>query len=541
MADVRVKIGSTDLSLALSVVEVGWDTVLLWEKEDDSLNYRLNPEREFILTCRNMPEAWDTDPVAAFQVLLDAETDCNIFQVEVDRFCGGVWENVWTGTFQSKEWKSDRTKKAIRVKPKEANPLDCIREVWKQIKNPYVLRGISVRPTYVGYEVTQELIVLDEPDGTCSPTPPTVDDFCYFDLVRTAMPDLNITLCAYLYHRYVQAGTCDGSTPVEPDTYNAWGLVADNCPTGSTWWYCPEDGRVPYTFGNGATFNSVLDFLIPSSCGLTLVSNFFGIRPDATEPSNDAYTAAVAYCQNLVVFQKSDIKRHDASDPSKAPSWDMTLEDLWHDIKAMFNLDWRIDGSTLRIEHVSYFEATAGNDYTGAHYKRELEQDKTDVPAVTRFKYRDDYATAYFKGSPITVYCGEGEEDVQLRLFSCDVAYITSVDGLENIGDDGFVLFAAVDVGGTLYNVDNNRGLSWTKLHENFHRHNMAGAGTINGANVVPLSVKPTRQQPAFTVKHCCDDTIDPVDLVTTALGDGQIQKAAWNLAKESLTLELKY
>ena len=541
MAETRVKIGSIDLGLSLEIIEVGWDCALTYEREDESANYRLNPDTEFLISCKNMPAAWDTDPVVAFQILLDAETDCNTFQVVIEQKCAGVWASVWEGTFQSKEWKSDRTKKTIRVKPKEPNALDCIRDVWKEVQNPFGLPAVEVRPTYLGYELTQDLVVLNDPDGTCA-APPGMANFCYLDLVRTAMPDLGITLCAYLYHRYIQAGSCTGATAVEPDGYNTWTLVTNNCPTSSTWWYCPTDGRVPHTFPNGRLFNDVLELLIPSACGLTVVSNFFGINPDATEPTNDAYTAAAAYCQNLVIFQKSDVKRHDASDPSKQPAWDMTLEDLWADIKAMFNLDWRIEGAILRIEHVSYFEATPGNNYTTAFYKRELEQDKSDVPAVVRFKYRDDYATTYFKGYPITTYCGEGEEDVQLRLFSTDVVYITSVDGLENIGDDGFVLFAAVEgPGAQLYNIDNNRGLSWTKLHENFHRHNMAGAGTINDVNVVPLSVKPTRRQPAFTVKHCCDDNFDPVDLVTTALGDGQVQKATWNLAKETLNIELKY
>ena len=520
---------------------VAWDAVLAWEREDDSANYKFNPKSEMTLYCRDLPAAWDPAPLDAFDILLDAEDDCNTFQVIVEQDCGGVWAEVWTGTFQSKEWKSDRTRKTIRVKPREANPFDCLKDAWKEKSNPYGFADVEVKPSYLGYELTQQVEVVNEPDGDC-PVPPTLADYCYYDLVRTAMPDLGITICAFLYHRYQEAGTCSGATPVEPDTYNTWTLLTDNCPTSSDWWFCPADGRIPYNFPNGRLFSVVLQHLVSDTgCGLTVVSDFFDINPDATAPSNDAYTAAAAYCHNLVVFQKSDVKRHDASDPSKQPAWEMTLEDFWADIKAMFNLDWKVDGSTLRIEHVSYFAASAGNDYTTEYYSRELEQDKTRVPAVTRFRYRDEYASDYFKGYPIEIYCGEGEQDIQLRLFSCDVAYITSADGLENIGDDGFVLFATQDIAGTLYNVDNNRGLSWTKLHENFHRHNMAGAGTINGVDTTPLSVKPTRKQPAFSVRHCCDDTFDPIDLITTALGQGEVQTAEWNIAKDILSIEAKY
>ena len=219
----------------------------------------------------------------------------------------------------------------------------------------------------------------------------------------------------------------------------------------------------------------------------------------------------------------------------------MTFEDFWQDIRDLFNLDWQIDGSNLRIEHVSYFSAGTGNDYTAARYETILEQDKADVPAVSRFKFRDDDCSAYFKGYPIEIYCGEGEKEYRLRMFSTDVAYVTKSDGLEDTGDDGFFLASTQDLSGTRYIINNNRPLSWTELHTNCYRHNMPGAGTINDADVTPLSIKPTRKQTAFAVKHCCDDAFDPGELQTTSLGDGQVQNAEWNISKEILQLELKY
>ena len=55
------------------------------------------------------------------------------------------------------------------------------------------------------------------------------------------------------------------------------------------------------------------------------------------------------------------------------------------------------------------------------------------------------------------------------------------------------------------------------------------------------LSIKKTRKQPAFSVRHCCDDTFDPANYVTTSLGQGDVESAKWNLAKNILTVELKY
>jgi hypothetical protein len=290
------------------------------------------------------------------------------------------------------------------------------------------------------------------------------------------------------------------------------------------------------TYNKGSTLGKMM-------VGITVKSDFFDLNADASAPSNAAYTAAAAYCQNLVVFQKSDIKRHDASDQARRPAFRMKLADLLNDLKTMFNLDWTITdaGATFRLEHVSYFAPGSGNDYTTAKYKKELEQDKADAKRLTRFSYRDEQCYAYFKGSPIEIYCGEDEKEVRLTLFSCDISFIVSDDGLESIGDDGFVLMTTTDIGGTLYNITNNRPLAWTELHENFHKWEMAGVGEINGAEVTPLSLKKTRKQPAFIVPHCCDDTFDPYELITTALGDGEVQTAGRNLAKNYLEIEPKY
>ncbi len=536
-----MKIGSTDLSLAQAVISIGWDSILRWERERDSANYVFNPKTEFLIYCSAIPGEWGADKSAVFDDLIDSEDDCNVFQVSIEQECDGEYSEVWSGEFSSKDWKSDRTKKTIRVKASEANPFDCLKENWKEQQNPFGLTVIDARSTYDTYEMFEDVFIQYDLENPCPPPVP-FDNFCYFDLVESAAPQIEAIVCGYLYHRFRHPGGCDGSTPTPPDDINPWTILDDNCPTDSEWWYCPEDARITHLYPNGRLFNDVLEYLVDQTgCGLTVVSNFFGINADATNPSNSVYTKSAAELQEIAVFQKSDIKRHDNSDPSKEPAWNMNLEDFWADIRDMFKLDWSIDGTTLRIEHVSYFQAGTGNDYTSAKYERVLEQDKSDVPAITRFKYRDDHASTYFKGQPITTYCGEGEKEIQLRLFSCDVNYLSKSDGLEDVGDDGFVLAVTEVISDDRYIINDNRPLSWTELHENYHKHDMAGAGTINGDDVTPLSIRPTRKQPAFRVKHCCGDTFNPGDLHATALGDGQAQSAEWSLAKETLLLEQKY
>lgn len=546
MANYRVKIGSVDLGLSTQVVPVGWDSVLEQKKDSDSRNYSYNPRAEWTMNCARLPLAWGADAMTIFQSLLDEEENCTVFEVSVEVECpagSDTWVERWTGEFSSKDWKSDRDKKTLSVKPKEINSFDCLKKAWKTEKNIFAaVAWQTLKPYYFIYHDTQNIIVV--PIGTPCPAPPAVTDHCWYETEATPVYDMADTLCVYYYHRFQLPGTCTGSTPVEPNTFDTWTLLENNCPTSSLWWRCPDGPRVPFEFIHGQRLDGILEYLfLETGCGLTIKSDFFNINADATAPSNVAYTAAETFYRNLLIFQKSDIKRHDASDPARQPAFTIRLADLLSDLKTMFNLDWSItdSGATFRLEHVSYFEAIPGNDYTAANYKNELEQDKADAPRLTRYFYRDEQCTDYFKGFPIEIYCGEEEKESRLSLFSCDVAFIVSDDALESIGDDGFVLVAAEVSGGTLYNTNNNRPLAWTELHDNFYRHNMAGAGEINGVPVAPLSLKPTRKQPAFMVSHCCDDDFNAYHLQTTALGDGQVQAAKWNIAKDYLELELKY
>lgn len=545
MANYRVKIGSVDAGLSVQVMPLGWDAILEWKREADSANYTFNPKGDFLLNCARLPAAWGPAAPDIFQALIDEEENCTSFEVAIEIECpknSGTWEEVWAGSFSSKDWKRNNDQKTISVKAKETNPLQCLRENWKTQKNIYnVGTWQTVRPYLNEYEKYTE--VIDQPLATPCGDPPVVSGYCFYSK-ESKKVGTDEKLCIYHYHRFKKAGTCSGATPVEPDTFNSWTILTNSCPGSSLWWTCPASTHLPWTFIHGQRLQDIIEFLVDETgCGLTVKSDFFDLNADATAPSNAAYTAAADYCQNLIVFQKSDVKRHDATNPATQPAFVMKLADLLADLKLMFNLDWRItdSGATLRIEHVSYFEAGAGNDYSAARYTRELLQDKADAPRLTRFQYRDEPCTSYFKGSPLEIYCGEDEKDFRLTLFSCDISYITSNDAVDNVGDDGFVLMAAVDVGGNLYNVDNNQGLSWSELLYNFYRHNMAGAGEINGAPVTPLSLKKTRKQPAFVVPHCCDDSFDPSDLHTTDLGDGQVDSALWNIAQDYIELELKY
>ena len=547
MANYRVKIGSTDMGLSSAVVSVGWDSVIEYKPDADSIAYTDGPKSEVLINCARLPSAWGEDRPDVFQSLVDESENCTVFQFAVEVECEpDTWAEVWAGEFSSKDWKVDLDKKTIAVKPKRSTDADCIRSEWTATQNPYDLEPVEVLPYIITIEdqtVLSANVPWGEPCEDYQGVPPT--DYC-LELIQEQFGPGEVygvnRTCVFLYFRQVLAGSCSGSTPVEPDTWNTWTLLDDNCPTGSTWWLCPGVNDIVFTFSNGRLFADVLEYMVgQTGCGLTVKSDFFNINPDSTAPSNAAYTAAAAKLARLVLFQKSDVKRHDASDKSKKPAWVMKLRDLLKDLQTMFNVRWRAEAGVFRIEHVSYFDAQAGNDYTSAAYIRQLDQDKTDIVRVAKFRWRDERATDYFLGSPIVTYCGEGENETAVTLFSTDAAFAISADGLEAVGDDGFLLMSCYLDGDDLRMLDGNRPLSWTELHYDYHRHNMAGAGEINGTEVTPLSIRRTRKAPRFAVRHCCDDTFDPAEYQTTSMGNGGVLVAEHNHAKDILTLELNY
>lgn len=549
MTEVRIKIGSVDLSLPVATFDaatLGWDGITTYKPDQDSRTYRSEFKSDIIIPCSAIPDTWPGDTVGErFQNLLDEETGCAIFEVAVEVYCGGSWVEVWTGEFDT-NWRSDRDTKTITVRPKQADPFTCIKNNWGESVNIFDVPPVTLtRPYNAVYELDN---VVQYSETECDPTPPTNTGFCYVEGSHQALNYGGANgidwACGWLYHRLKKNGTCSGATPVPPDDYNTWTLLSGGCPGTPVYWTCPESARLVYSFKNGRRFDDVLQFLLDQTgCGLTVVSDFFGINGDNTAPSNSAYDRAADVLQDLIVHQKSDVKRHDATEVSKEPVWNMKLRDLLNDLKTMFKVAWRIDGTDFRLEHVSYFEAQAGPDYTAAYYEKVLTGLDENIPLLRRFLFRDEQCSDYFKGYPIETYCGEGETTERLSLFSTDLAFMTEADNAESIADDGWVLVATTPGAFTnqYENIEDNRPLSFTELHQYFHLWEMDGAGKINNADVTPQSVRRTRKAPAFGTTLCCDDAFDPSELVTTAMGQGEIEDSERNWALNTITLTLKY
>lgn len=310
---------------------------------------------------------------------------------------------------------------------------------------------------------------------------------------------------------------------------------------------------------NGMSLSTLLTELVAALCpSLTVVSNFFQINPTTVSTTNYV-TGEASKVLNLVLFQKSDVKRPDAADnASKAP---ITFNKLMQALYTFFQVKYEVTGSTLNIEHVSYGADTLGLDLTADRYaqymfhKEKYSYDRSKMPKYERFKTMEA-RYADFVGSPI-VYSGScvvtngtgSEKSYEAGDFTTDVLHVLDnpSSNSEVVADAGFVLMA-LDADNRVLSEDGiltpvtiiNNTLAFAQLHRDYWRHNrVLNIGTMNEVEQLFISAIPTKKQVRVSIPFCCGDSFNPKHLQTTSLGDGKVDRAEFNLQSEILELDL--
>ena len=470
---------------------------------------------------------------------IKAAVDCEVIEIYMEELCGETWVEQYRGTFTTYDVKFDEDKCQASLSPKTKDDYICILENYDK---ETVVSGagdvVSADPFGGDYKAGYEccLVTVDasyEDDGL--PLCPTPAAWC-FDKNWFQSSDGTNAVWMSCFHRI----TAD-NTPTTPPTFgDGWTLL-----TGSTWWRCPTDLDLDFSpFDSGRWLNDILEYLATNTgCTLTVRSHFFGIN-DTHEapPANDAYTFADDYCQHLQVHQKSDIKRPDASRPAQSFVWKMSLKKLLDDFESMFNVFWKVDGTDLIIEHVSYFEGVEWLDVSEKPLPTIYEKRENSAPNIERFYFVDAEATFTddFIASPI-IYgdCGNGTREVKLNYFSNDVYYINGTDNQTEIGDSGYCLISAELQGGNWTIKDYNTSMGWPALHENLHKQRRYfDSGTMNGDPASFTNLLKTRKMENLTVEHCCSDPFDPAGFVTTAAGEANVERVTKDYFKDRVIIE---
>ena len=318
------------------------------------------------------------------------------------------------------------------------------------------------------------------------------------------------------------------------------------------------------TIDNGMELNKIIQLFVNQFCAdVQIVSDFFQINPQNLSSINYV-TGEPTQVDNLILFQKSDVKRPNVSGNAWKAEW--TFEKLMETLNFLFNVSYSLENGVFRLEHISWFSRNAGLNLTLPAFekwtkgKRKYSYDVGDIPIRENWKFKEaisyaggwnaqiDYAGACAIGSN-----KDAENNYVIDELTTDVQLcLDNSSSDSNVVEDlGFVLIATKKYNGeyfiiteadATYGTRLNNSLSFNKLVRRYHFHNRPlNKGVLNGDNVTFITTKPIKKGEKLTVPLCCETTFDPNNTVTTALGVGIVDGAQFNLMAETLELDLLY
>lgn len=331
-------------------------------------------------------------------------------------------------------------------------------------------------------------------------------------------------------------------------------------------WRLEEKARKEYT---------LRDTFLVSSCISVLLNQ---IAPGITHEATAEYSQFLYGGNNpisglnfrLLVSQKTNIINGEYQQPAqKAPT---TLQQFTNMLRDCFKCYWFVEDGKFKIEHVQYFRN--GGSYSGevvlshdltkelnsrngkpwAFNTSEYSFDKVDLPERYQFKWMDD-VTAAFEGLPIQViskYVTPGKiEDVNVSNFTSDIDMMLLNPG--NMSSDGFALFAAVPptsgsqwtlpftrqtVNGVEYVLQNGY-LAFINLQSTYWLYDLPARWvSINGSETGAYGIERKKKQ---TLIFPANDDPNPMQLIKTYIGNGQVDKLSVNLCSRNIKATLKY
>jgi hypothetical protein len=270
----------------------------------------------------------------------------------------------------------------------------------------------------------------------------------------------------------------------------------------------------------------------------------------------------------VMLTQKSNVLAGEYDRPAqKAP---ITLTGVTNMLKNVMRCYWYIEDNKFKIEHLHWFK-NGGSYSWSPQYSVDLTTltdpknkklwglgtspytyGKLDMEERIEFSWMDD-VTDGFGGQPIEItsnFVQKGKiETINAGVFTSDVDYMLANPG--SITSDGFALFGAEYVSGEYklpfvhLSIDEanlvlqNGFMSWVYLQPKFWVYDLPSTeALINGGPVVVEGVQRKKKQ---TIKFPSILDLDPVKLIKTNIGDGEIQKISVNLSSRMNTINLKY
>nr|UVX87109.1 MAG: hypothetical protein [Bacteriophage sp.] len=332
-------------------------------------------------------------------------------------------------------------------------------------------------------------------------------------------------------------------------------------------WILEEKARKAYTLRDAFTLSSCINVLLKE------------FAPGITHEATPEYSQFLYNTNNpisgqsfkLLISQKSNIINGEYQTPAqKAP---VTLQQIMTMLRDIYKCYWYIEDGKFKIEQINWFRNGGSYGYNPiidydltqlenvrngkklAFATSEYSFDKVDMPERYQFEWMDD-VTAPFEGLPIEItskYVTAGKiEEINISNFTSDIDLMLLNPGA--ISSDGFALFAAVTPSGggqlelpfTRQTVDNveyylqNGYLAFINIQPTYWVYDMPARrfkinNTPNYAIGIERKKKQTLNFPAGTTDP------NPMQLVKTYIGNGQIDKLSVNLCSRNIKATLKY
>lgn len=332
-------------------------------------------------------------------------------------------------------------------------------------------------------------------------------------------------------------------------------------------WILEEKARKAYTLRDAFTLSSCINVLLKE------------FAPGITHEATPEYSQFLYNTNNpisgqsfkLLISQKSNIINGEYQTPAqKAP---VTLQQIMTMLRDIYKCYWYIEGGKFKIEQINWFRNGGSYGYNPiidynltqlenvrngkklAFATSEYSFDKVDMPERYQFEWMDDVTTP-FEGLPIEItskYVTAGKiEEINISNFTSDIDLMLLNPGA--ISSDGFALFAAVTSSGggqlelpfTRQTVDNveyylqNGYLAFINIQPTYWVYDMpARRFKINNMSNYAIGIERKKKQTLNFPAGTTDP--NPMQLVKTYVGNGQVDKLSVNLCSRNIKATLKY
>lgn len=332
-------------------------------------------------------------------------------------------------------------------------------------------------------------------------------------------------------------------------------------------WLLEEKARKAYTLKDTFTLSSCINVLLKE------------FAPEIKHEATPEYSQFLYNTNNpisgqsfeLLISQKSNIINGEYQTPAqKAP---ITLQQIMSMLRDVYKCYWYIEDGKFKIEQINWFRNGGSYGYNPiidydltqlenvrngkklAFATSEYSFDKVEMPERYQFEWMDDVTTP-FEGLPIEItskYVTAGKiEEINISNFTSDIDLMLLNPGA--ISTDGFALFAAVIPNGggqlelpftrqTVKNVEyylQNGYLAFINIQPTYWLYDMPARNfKINNAQSYAISIERKKKQ---TLNFPAGDKEpNPMHLIKTYLGNGQVDKLSVNLCSRNIKATLKY